>query len=98
MSILPEVDRARLVALCRREHIARLGAFGSVARGDSAPDSDLDLLVEFQPGTRLGLRFFRIQDELSELFGRKVDLNTRGFLGRIADTVQKDVVPLYEAA
>ncbi len=46
------------------------------------PDSDVDVLVEFEPGTHIGLRFFVLEEELSEILGRKVDLNTPGFLSR----------------
>ena len=54
--------------------------FGSVLREDFRPGSDVDVLVEFEPGTRLGLRFFAMERELSEILSRKVDLNTPGFL------------------
>ena len=65
---------------CRRNHIRRLSLFGSVLRDDFRPDSDIDVLVEFEPGSRVGLRLFKIEQELTDLFGRKVDLNTLGFL------------------
>ena len=67
---------------CRRHHIQRLSLFGSVLRDDFSPQSDVDVLVEFQPGHTPGLGFFRMQQELSELLGKKVDLNTPGFLSR----------------
>ena len=76
------LPREKLAELCRQNHIRRLALFGSVLRDDFQPDSDVDVLVEFEPGTRIGLRFFELEQELSELFGRKVDLNTPGFLGR----------------
>jgi hypothetical protein len=53
-----------------------------VLRDDFREDSDIDVLVEFEPGTSVGLRFFAIERELSELLGRKVDLNTPGFLAK----------------
>lgn len=57
------------------------------------------MLVEFEPGTRVGLRFVTIQDELSELLGRTVDLNTLGFLSpHFRERVLSTAVPLYEAA
>lgn len=93
------IDAAEISRFCRRQGIHRLAVFGSAARGEAGPESDLDLLVEFEPDTHVGLSFFRIQDELSRLFGRNVDLNTPGFLGpRLLERVQKDVLPLYEAA
>lgn len=71
-----------LKALCERHHVQRLAIFGSFATGAATPDSDLDILIEFAPGKTPGLRFFTLQRELSELFGRAVDLNTPGFLSR----------------
>lgn len=80
---IPAIDipRERLAAFCRRHAIRRLTIFGSVLREDFGAQSDVDVLVEFEPGARLGLRFFTVERELSELIGRKVDLNTPGFLG-----------------
>ena len=54
----------------------RLALFGSVLRDDFAPESDVDVLVEFEPGARVGLAFFTMQDELSDILGRRVDMNT----------------------
>jgi uncharacterized protein len=76
-----EIPKERLAEFCRRHHVRRLALFGSVLRDDFRPESDIDVLVEFEPGTKLGLRFFSIERELSEILGRKVDLNTPGFLG-----------------
>ncbi len=75
------VDSARLAELCRRWGIRELALFGSVLRDDFAPDSDVDLLVDFEPGTVLGFRIFELERELSELFcGRKIDLVARKYL------------------
>jgi len=74
------VDETKLAAFCHRHHIRRLAFFGSALRADFAPGSDLDVLVEFEPGYVPGLAFFAMEAELSELLGRKVDLNTPGFL------------------
>ena len=66
---------------CRRRGIRKLSLFGSVLRDDFRPDSDVDVLVEFQPGTRVGLiGLAGMEIELGEILGRKVDLNTPGFL------------------
>lgn len=65
---------------CRRHHIRKLSLFGSVLRDDFQQGSDVDVLVEFEPGHVPGLAFFSIEAELSEIIGRKVDLNTSGFL------------------
>jgi predicted nucleotidyltransferase len=93
------IDREALAKLCQRHGIRRLALFGSAARGELRPDSDVDVLVEFLPNTRVGLRFIALQDELSALIGRQVDLNTPGFLSRhFRDRVLGEAVPLYEAA
>jgi uncharacterized protein len=74
----------RLAELCRRHGIRRLSLFGSVLRGTDRPDSDVDLLVEFEPGRTPGLlALARIELELSDLLaGRKVDLRTAEDLSR----------------
>jgi hypothetical protein len=93
------VDHEELAALCRRHGIRRLAVFGSALRGQAGPASDLDILVEFIPGRSVGLRFITIQDELSNLFGRPVDLATEGFLSpHFRDRVLREAQPLYEAA
>jgi predicted nucleotidyltransferase len=65
-----------LTDFCRRWHIRKLSVFGSAIRPDFGPDSDLDILVEFETGQTPGLAFFALQRELSELLGHPVDLNT----------------------
>lgn len=74
------IPQAQIQALCRRNRVRRLALFGSVLRDDFGPQSDVDILVEFQPGTTMGLRFFGLQEELTALIGRPVDLNTPGFI------------------
>lgn len=76
MSARIDVRKEKLAEFCRRNHIRRLALFGSVLRDDFRPDSDVDVLVEFEPGHVPGLAFITMQDELSDLLGRKVDLNT----------------------
>ncbi len=73
-------DQEKLGNFCRRNHIRRLALFGSVLREDFRPDSDVDVLVEFEPGRVPGLKFFALERELSQILGRKVDLNTPHFL------------------
>jgi predicted nucleotidyltransferase len=77
-------DQAALAALCRRHHIRRLSLFGSTLRGTARPDSDIDLLVEFEPEARPSLlTMAQIEIELSALLdGRRVDLRTREDLSR----------------
>ena len=95
----PTFDQSKIAAYCRSNGIRRLELFGSAVRADFTEDSDLDLLVEFQPGTRVGLSFFRIEGELSDLFGRKVDLNTPSSLNRhFRDRVLRETQTLYDAA
>jgi hypothetical protein len=67
---------------CRARHIRRLAIFGSVLSEDFGPESDLDVLVEFDENHVPGLAFFEMQDELSKIMRRKVDLNTPGFHSR----------------
>ena len=76
------VPRDRIAEFCRRHHVRRLAFFGSVLRDDFRPASDVDVLVEFEPGHTPGLAFFGMEIELSEILGRKVDLNTAQFLSR----------------
>ncbi len=78
------VDKEEISAFCRQHHIRRLALFGSVLRADFRPDSDVDVLVEFEPGSVPGLfGIARMERELSGLLGgRKVDLRTPGDLSR----------------
>jgi predicted nucleotidyltransferase len=75
-----EVPRDRIEEFCRKWNVTELSLFGSVLRDDFTDKSDVDVLVQFAPGTSVGLEFFAMERELSEILGRKVDLNTRGFL------------------
>lgn len=93
------VSEQKLVVFCKRHHIRRLALFGSVLRDDFGPDSDVDVLVEFEPGHTPGLAFFALQDELSRIFGRRVDLNTPGFLSsHFRDRILSEAQDLYVAA
>jgi uncharacterized protein len=77
------IDSDRIAEFCRRNDISRLAFFGSVLRDDFGPGSDVDVLVEFAPDARVG--FFamaRMQDELSAILGRPVDLCTPKGLSR----------------
>lgn len=77
-----EISRERIATFCLANGIRRLALFGSILRNDFRPESDVDVLVEFQPGVRVGLAFIRMQDELSSVLGRKVDLHTPGSLSK----------------
>jgi hypothetical protein len=74
----PKIDipRQRLAAFCRKHGIRRLAFFGSVLRDDFGPESDVDVLVEFDQGYTPGLEFFSLPDELRKILGRDVDLLT----------------------
>lgn len=76
------IPQDKVADFCRRHHIRRLSLFGSALRDDFKPGSDVDVLVEFEPGKSPGLRFFAIEAELSKIIGHKVDLNTPNFLSR----------------
>jgi uncharacterized protein len=93
-----DVDQHRVAEFCKLRHIRLLSLFGSVLRPDFGPESDVDVLVEFLPGRTPGFAFFTIQEELSEIIGRPVDLHTAGFLSRyFRDTVREDAEILYAA-
>ena len=93
-----EIDKQRVAVFCRRNRIRRLALFGSVLRADFAPDSDVDVLVEFEEGHVPGLAFFAMERELSEILGRKVDLNTPRFLSRhFRDAVLAEAEDQYAA-
>lgn len=93
-------SQRELAEFCRRHQIRKLSLFGSVLRDDFDPDrSDIDVLVEFEPGVSVGLRFFTIERELSAMLGRKVDLNTPGFLSQyFRDQVLAESEVQFDAA
>ena len=83
------IPREQLVAFCRRHHIRKLSLFGSALRDDFTPDSDVDVLVEFEPGHVVGFRIIDMEDELSRMFGgRKVDIVSEKYLNhRLRDRI-----------
>lgn len=99
-SLHVSIDRDAVSAFCRRHHITRLALFGSVLRNDFRPDSDVDVLVEFQVGHVPGLKFVSIEREFPGLLhGRRVDMVAPKFLNpRIRDQVLRSAEPLYVAA
>jgi uncharacterized protein len=99
MHVRIALDRERIADFCRRHHIRKLALFGSVLRDDFRPDSDVDVLVEFETGYTPGLAFFDMELELSGILGRKVDLNTPRFLSqRFRDRVQAEADVQYVEA
>ena len=99
MALRISVDEEALDRFCRENRIRQLAVFGSALREDFGPDRDVDLLVEFLPGTRIGLMgLTRLEMDLSELLGRKVDLNTaKGLHHRFRDRVLAEAEVLYAA-
>ena len=89
MSPRISIDRQQIAEFCRKHHIKKLSLFGSVLRDDFRPKSDVDVLVEFEQGHTPGFAFFGMQEELSKVIGRKVDLNTPGFISRF---IRKQVI------
>jgi len=75
--------RDQIADFCRRYHIRKLALFGSVLRDDFGPDSDIDVLVDFQPGYAVGFEILDMEEELSRVFGgRKVDIVHEKYLNR----------------
>ena len=93
------IDREKISDFCRRHHIRKLALFGSVLREDFRPESDVDVLVEFEQGHVPGLAFFSMERELSEILNHKVDLNTPQFLSPyFRDQVLAEAEAQYDAA
>lgn len=98
MSAKIPIPREKIAEFCRHHHIRRLSLFGSVLRDDFGPDSDVDVLVEFETGHVPGLAFFGMEAELSQILGRKVDLSTLQFLSRyFRDEVLNEAQEQYVA-
>ncbi len=92
------VSAQQIADFCRRHHVRKFSVFGSVLRADFRPDSDVDVLVEFEPDRTPGLAFFSMQDELGAMLGRRVDLNTPRCLSRyFRDNVLREAEVLYAA-
>ena len=66
------VPKEKLTEFCRRNHIRRLAFFGSMLRDDFGAESDVDVLVEFEPGVKVGLRFFALEEQLTQILGRTI--------------------------
>ena len=99
MNLKINIPEEKIKAFCQNNHIRKLAFFGSVLRDDFSADSDVDVLVEFESGTQVGLQFFKMEQDLSEILGRKVDLNTAGFLSQyFREKVVAEAEVLYDAA
>jgi len=94
------IPEKKIAALCRKYGVRKLSLFGSAARGDMSPASDVDLMVEFKPGSKVSLWDIpQMQDDLSSLFGRKVDIAGPEILKNPyrRRTIEPDLKVLYEA-
>lgn len=90
------IPQAEIEPLCQQYFIRKLALFGSVLRDDFRPDSDVDILVEFEPGHTPGFDFIDIQDKLSDIIGRTIDLNTPQDLSRyFRDQVLAEAEVIY---
>ena len=83
---------ATLANFCQKWKIREVGLFGSVLRDDYCDDSDIDMIVDFEPDCTPGLAFFTMEAELSELLGRPVDVVTRHSVERSENTIRRNEV------
>lgn len=91
-----EIPEKEIEEFCQRHSIRKFALFGYVLGDDFTSHSDVEVLVEFEAGTRVGLKFFALQEDLSRILGRKVDLNTPGFLSQyFRDSVMKEAEDQY---
>ncbi len=100
MKTLPiSIPQDDIAEFCRKHHVRRLSLYGSVLREDFGPDSDVDMLVEFEPGAAIGLLDLAgMEIDLGEMIERKVDLNTAGFLSKyFINDVLREAAPIYVA-
>ena len=97
MRVKIEVPKEEIAAFCRRHHIRKLAFFGSVLRDDFTPESDVDVLVEFEEGHTPGWEYYTWGEELSPILGYTVDLLTPQELSKhFRDRVIAEAVTLYE--
>ncbi|TWT44677.1 Nucleotidyltransferase domain protein [Phycisphaerae bacterium RAS1] len=91
--MIAELKTPEIADLCRRWRIRELALFGSALRGDSRPDSDIDLLVTFEPGADWSLlEHIQLQTELSAMLGRPVDMVTRRTIERSANPIRRNEI------
>jgi uncharacterized protein len=96
MSVRIDVPKEKIAEFCRKNRIRRLAFFGSVLRDDFGPESDVDILVEFETDAKVGLiALSGMEMELENIIGRKVDLSTEGF---ISPYFRENVIAVAEAA
>ena len=93
-----EIPTEKIAQVCRKYGVKEMSVFGSTLGGEMRPDSDVDILVEFQPEAKIGWEFFELEQELTRLFGRNVDLGTKRSLKPwVRSTVLRDARVIYAA-
>jgi predicted nucleotidyltransferase len=92
------IPTEKIAEICRRYHIVEMAVFGSAARGDMRPDSDIDIMIVLDPNANVGWDFFGIGDELSAVLGRPVDFGTKDGLKPHAKlSALRDAVVIHAA-
>ena len=92
-----DIPIAEIERICKKHYIKKLSLFGSVLHGDARPDSDLDILVEFFPGHVPGFAFVDLQEQLSSVLERQVDLRTPNELSKyFREEVMNEAQTLYD--
>lgn len=87
------IPKEKIADFCRKWKIVELSLFGSVLRDDFRPDSDVDLLVTFAPDAEWSLfDHVRMEEELSAIFGRKVDMGTRRAIERSDNWIRRKAI------
>lgn len=86
------ISKDEIATFCKRWKVIELALFGSVLRDDFGPESDVDVLVEFAPGRTPGLAFVSMAEELSEIFGRQVDVLTRSSVERSQNYIRRKAI------
>lgn len=91
------LNKTLLEEICQRNQLEFLGVFGSMARGEEEADSDVDVLIRFSPGVKIGyFKLYDLEQEITKGFGRKIDLVTQDALSPyIKDRVYSELQPLY---
>ena len=93
-----EIPSEKIADLCRRYHVWEMAIFGSAARGELRPDSDIDIMVEFEPNASIGWEFFELEEELTRIFGRRINLGTKRSLKPwIKPGALRDALVIYAA-
>ena len=93
----PPFNRDRLIEICRQNYVARIGGFGSIARGEFNEQSDIDLLIEFSKRKSL-LALVALERQIFTALGRKVDLLTEAAISPyLRDRIKRDLRIIYEA-